>query len=155
VLSRRVLEVAVAALTGAFGAAIALSSVGDGVSWGRAGVGAGTFPFIAGLLIVAGSLYNLVHGALHAGAPMIGWREARRWSSLFLPAAAFVAAIPFLGLHVAAGAYVFGTLAIQRRQPIVRSTAIAIVTGVAIFAVFDWAFQVTLPRGMLGAAMGY
>lgn len=154
-VSRRVLEIAVAAATGFFGAAIAFSSMGDGVSWGRGGVGPGTFPFIAGVLIVAGSLYNLARGALHEGPPMIGAREARRWASLFFPAAIFVAAIPFLGLHVAAGAYVFATLAIQHRRPVARSALAAIVTAASLYAVFDWLFQVSLPHGALGAAAGF
>jgi hypothetical protein len=155
VLSRRSLEVCVAALTGAFGAAIAYSSLDDGVGWTGAGVGAGTFPFITGLLIALGSLYNLAQGALHAGPPMLGRRELARLGSLFLPALAFVAAIPLLGMHVAAAAYVFGTLAIQRRQPVARSAAFALVTAAVLYAVFDWMFQVSMPRGLLGAALGY
>jgi hypothetical protein len=154
-LSRRSLEVAVAGLTAAFGAAIAISSLDDGVGWTGAGVGAGTFPFITGLLIAGGSLYNLVQGALRAGPPMIGWREAKRLSSLFVPAVAFVAAIPILGMHGAAAAYVLATLAIQRRQPVVRSALIALATAAALFLVFDWMFQVSLPRGVLGTALGY
>jgi hypothetical protein len=154
-LSQRSLEVATAALAGTFGAAIAISSLDNGVGWTSAGVGAGTFPFITGLLIVGGSLYNLVHGALHAGPPVLGRRQAARLGSLFLPALAFVAAIPILGLHVAAAAYMFGTLAIPRRRPLARAALIALATAAALYAVFDWMFQVTLPRGLLGAALGY
>jgi hypothetical protein len=154
-LSRRSLEVATAALTGAFGTAIAVSSVDNGVGWASTGVGAGTFPFITGLLIVGGSLYNLVRGALHAGPPMLGRREATRLCSLFLPALAFVAAIPLLGMHIAAGAYIFGTLAFHRRHSLARAALIALVTAAALFGVFDWMFQVTLPRGILGTALGY
>jgi hypothetical protein len=154
-LSRRSLEVATAALTGAFGAAIAISSIDDGLGWTGGGVGAGTFPFIAGLLIAFGSLYNLVQGALERGPPLLGWSEAKRWFSLFVPAMAFVAAIPILGMHVAAAAYVFGTLAIQRRQPAARSTLIALATAAALYATFDWMFQVSLPRGILGTAIAY
>jgi hypothetical protein len=154
-LSRRSLEVATALACGAFGAAIAVSSFADGLGWTGAGVGAGTFPFVTGLLIAAGSLYNLVEGALQPGRPMIGRSEALRWCSLFLPAMAFVGAIPILGMHAAAAAYVLGTLAIQRRQPVARSALIAVATAAVLYGVFDWMFQVSLPRGILGTALGY
>jgi hypothetical protein len=154
-LSRRSLEVAIAALTGAFGAAIAISSMDDGVGWTGSGVGAGTFPFATGVIIAGASLYNLAQGALHAGPAMIGWREARRWAGLFVPAMAFVAAIPILGMHAAAAAYVFGTLALQRRQPWARSALTALATAAALYGIFDWMFQVSLPRGLLGAALGF
>lgn len=154
-LSRRSLEVATATLTGVFGTAIALASLDNGMVWSSAGVGAGTFPFITGLLVAAGSLYNLVHGAVRAGPRILGRREAKKVCSLFLPAVVFVAAIPLLGLHAAAGTYVFATLALQQRQPIARSALIALATATAVFLVFDWMFQVSLPRGLLGTALGY
>jgi hypothetical protein len=155
VLSRRSLEIATAALTGTFGAAILASSVDIGVGWTARGVGPGTFPCISGALIVAGSLYNLVRGSIRAGPAMLDWPRLRKLAAAFLPAVAFVAAIPLVGLHVASAAYVFGALAAHRRTSMIRALAIAVVTAVALYATFDWAFQVTLPRGLLGAALGF
>ena len=63
-ISRRSLETATALLTGAFGAAVAISSLDNGIGWSAAGVDAGTFPFIIGLIILAGSLFNLVKGCV-------------------------------------------------------------------------------------------
>jgi hypothetical protein len=31
----------------------------------------------------------------------------------------------------------------------------SVVTAVALYVLFDWAFQVSLPRGLLGAALGF
>jgi hypothetical protein len=154
-LSRRTLEVTTAALTGTFGAAVVVSSIDSGVTWSRAGVGPGTFPLLAGILIVAASLFNLMSGALRAGMPMLGSRELRKLASLFLPAAAFVAAIPLLGLHVAAAAYVFGALALQRRLPVVRSLLAALGAAAALYGTFDVLFQLSLPRGALGGFLGF
>jgi hypothetical protein len=154
-LSRRSLEVAAAALTASFGAAVMASSVDSGIGWSSGGVGPGAFPFITGTIIVLGSLYNLARGALASGPAMLGWTQLKKLGALFLPACAFVAAIPVAGLHVAAVAYVFGTLFLQQRLPLRRSLLVAALTGVALYAIFDWMFQVPLPRGALGEAMGY
>ena len=53
-VSRRSMETAMALLTGAFGAAVVVSSRENGIGWSDAGVDAGTFPFIVGLIISAG-----------------------------------------------------------------------------------------------------
>ena len=49
-VSRRSLETATALLTGAFGAAVVVSSYGNGIGWSSAGVDPGTFPFLVGLI---------------------------------------------------------------------------------------------------------
>src|SRR5882757_9152704 len=67
-VSGRSLEAATALTTGAFGAAVVVSSLDNGIGWSAAGVESGTFPFIVGLVIAAGSLFNLVQGWLHPRA---------------------------------------------------------------------------------------
>ena len=151
--SRRFLEVLTAVLVGSFGTAILISSISIGV-WTKRGVGPGTFPAIASALIVAGSLYNLVRGALHAGPGVLDVPRLRRIGALFLPAVGFVALIPLLGLHAAAGVYVFYVLW-RRRFPLWKTAAIAIATPFVLYSVFDWTFQVQLLRGFLGTAVGY
>ena len=153
-ISRRQLEVITALVTGAFGIAILLSSVRIGVGWSGAGVGSGTFPAIASGLIVAGSLYNLVRGALRAGPAMVDAPTLRRIVALFVPAAVFVALIPLLGLHVAAGVYMFYVMW-RARQPLWKVGAIALATPIILYSVFDWGFQVELLRGLLGRTMGF
>ncbi len=154
-ISRRTLEIGTAVLTGAFGTAILVSSLQIGVGWTSRGLGAGIFPAISGSLIVLGSLYNLVRGALHQGGVALDWPRAKKIGAILLPALAFVAAIPLLGLHVAAGAYVFGSLVARRDRSIRRAVAFGIATPLALYGIFDWGFQVALPHGLLGAALGF
>ena len=154
-ISRRALEVATAALTGTFGAAILVSSIGIGVGWTERGLGSGAFPAIAGTLIVAASLYNLVRALARHGGINVTRAQLRKTLAMLLPAAIFVAAIPFIGLHVASGAYVFAMVAAQRRLPLWRAAALGIVTPLALWVTFDWGFTVTLPTGLLGAALGF
>src|SRR4051812_11075559 len=65
-ISRRALELATAVLTGSFGVAVVVQSLDNGIGWSSAGVDAGTFPFLTGIIIVLGSLYNLARGVVPA-----------------------------------------------------------------------------------------
>ena len=149
-ISARALELGTAALTGAFGIAIVVSSLNAGVGWTPRGVDSGTFPFLAGALIVAGSLYNALRGALRRNEVMLEGPGALKLVLLFVPAALFVAAIPLLGLHVAAAIYIFAVVAAHRQSSWLKAAAFGLVTPFALYFVFDWAFSVTLPRGWTG-----
>ena len=154
-ISRRALETATALLTGAFGVTVAVSSLDNGVSWTAAGVEAGTFPFITGLIVVAGSLFNLGQGWWRAVGPAITPVEFRRSAGLLLPAVVYVAVIPLVGIYVASALYLFGTLRLQRRLGMAKSLAIAGVATFLLYIVFERLFQVSLPHGLLGAALGF
>lgn len=159
-ISRRALELATAILTGSFGVAVVVQSLDNGIGWSSEGVDAGTFPFLTGIIIVAGSLYNLARGAMPTGSlasvPVaITSIELRRLAGLFVPAAIFVAAIPLLGMYLASAAYVFAVLAIPRHQSILRSAITAAATALALYVVFERMFQVSLPHGALAAALGF
>ena len=159
-ISRRTLELATAILTGGFGVAVVVSSLDNGIGWSSAGVDSGTFPFAIGLVIVLGSLYNLVRGVLPAATlanvPIaITPIELRRLAGLFVPAAVFVAAIPLLGMYLASALYIFAVLAIPRHQSLLRSLAMAGATALALYVVFERMFQVSLPHGALAAAFGF
>ena len=152
-LSRRTLEAATAILTGAFGVAVMVSSLNNGIDWSESGVESGTFPFITGTIILAASLYNLVRGWLR-GTGIVATRAGlQRTAALFLPATLYVAVIPLIGIYVASALYLFGTLRFQSRLTIVRSTIIAVVASVALYLVFERLFQVELPHGWLGAVL--
>ena len=154
-VNRRTLEIVTAALTGAFGIAIMVSSLHAGVGWTARGMDSGTFPFLAAFLIAAGSAYNIVKAFAFAGPVMLDREGARKLAGMFVPACLFVAAIPFAGLHIAAAAYIFGMVAFHKKGGIVRAIVFAIVTPIALYATFDYAFQVPLPMGMLGNALGF
>ena len=154
-ISRRSLEAATAALTGAFGGAVVLSSIENGIGWSSAGVDAGTFPFITGAVILGGSLFNLIQGALQDHELILGWGELKRLGALFVPAAIYVGMIPLIGMYVASAAYVFGTFALQSRLSMARSLIAALIVAVSLYLLFERMFQVSLPRGLLGEASGF
>lgn len=159
-ISRRALEIFTAALTGIFGVAVVVSSIDNGIGWSSAGVDAGTFPFLTGTIVVLGSFYNLAQGALGHGTlarvtVAVTRSEFSRLAGLFVPAAAFVAAIPILGMYLASAGYVFAALALPKRQSVLHAVAIALVTPIALYVVFERLFQVSLPHGALAAAFGF
>jgi len=139
-VSGRSLEAATALITGAFGAAVAVSSIDNGIGWSAAGVESGTFPFIVGLVILAGSLFNLVQGWLHARAVILGPSELRRLGILFVPAAAFVGIIPLIGMCPASAFYVFGALAWHKRGSPLLPALTAIGAALALYLIFELTF---------------
>lgn len=154
-VSGRSLEAATALITGAFGAAVVVSSLDNGIGWSAAGVESGTFPFIVGLVIVAGSLFNLVQGWLQARAIILGPAELRRVGILFVPAAVFVGVIPLIGLVPASAFYVFGALAWHKRGSLLVAALAAIGAALALYLIFELTFQISLPRGALGTFFGF
>jgi putative tricarboxylic transport membrane protein len=154
-ISRRSLEAATAILTGAFGATVFISSLDNGIGWSSAGVDAGTFPFIVGVIIFAGSLYNLVVGWPGNDTVLLRPDDLKRVATLFVPAAVFVGLIPLAGMYVASAAYIFAAIAWQRQRSLTFAGLVALATALALYLVFEVTFQITLPRGLLGAALGY
>ncbi|MBN9090927.1 MAG: tripartite tricarboxylate transporter TctB family protein [Reyranella sp.] len=149
--SRRALEALTAAITGAFGIAVIVQSLDNGIGWSTAGVESGTFPFMTGLIVAAGSLYNLARGWLRGREIIVDRVAFRRTLALFLPAAVFVAAIPLVGMYVASAGYLLATLRMQSGLAWLRALAIAILVAIGLYVVFEWSFQVALPHGLLGA----
>ena len=154
-VSGRSLEAATALITGAFGAAVVVSSLDNGIGWSTAGVESGTFPFIVGLVILAGSMFNLVQGWVHARAVILGPRELKRVGLLFVPAAVFVGVIPLIGLYPASALYVFGALAWQKRGSFLLPALAAVGAALALYLIFELTFQISLPRGALGTFFGF
>jgi Tripartite tricarboxylate transporter TctB family len=154
-VSGRSLEAATALLTGAFGLAVVVSSLDNGIGWGAGGVDAGTFPFIVGLIILGGSIFNLVQGWLQAGAVVLQASELKRLGALFIPAAVYVGVIPLIGMYLASAIYVFGALVWHKRGALVFSAVAAVGTALSLYLIFELTFQISLPRGALGDIMGF
>jgi hypothetical protein len=154
-ISRRALELATATLTGVFGAAVVISSIDNGIGWSTAGVDAGTFPFLTGVIVLVGSLWNLARGWLQSWDVAVSSSDVRRVIALFAPAVVFVGAIPLIGVYLASGCYMLGTLALLHRLSLQRSLLIATATPLALYLVFERMFQVSLPHGALGDVIGF
>ena len=154
-ISGRSLEAGTALITGAFGAAVVISSLDNGIGWSAAGVDAGTFPFIVGLIILSGTIFNLVQGWLQARDVILRPSELKRLAALFVPAVIYVGVIPLIGMYVASALDVFGALAWHKRGAFLFAGISAIATALALYLIFELTFQISLPRGALGDALGF
>jgi hypothetical protein len=154
-ISQRSLELATAALTGTFGLAVVVSSIDNGIGWSAAGVDAGTFPFLIGLTILFGSLFNLVRGILHRHEITVTWSNLLRLAMLFVPAAVYIGVIPLIGMYLASGIYMFASLMLRDRKSLLKPLVISTVTPLALYLVFDRLFLVSLPHGALGDMLGF
>jgi uncharacterized membrane protein YgdD (TMEM256/DUF423 family) len=154
-ITRRNLEATTALITGAFGAAVFISSLDNGIGWSSAGVDAGTFPFIVGIIIFAGSIYNLAIGWPGNATILLRSGDLKRVATLFVPAAIFVGLIPLIGMYVASAIYIFAAIAWQKQRSLAFAGLVALATALVLYLVFEITFQITLPRGMLGTALGY
>ncbi|PSC05013.1 tripartite tricarboxylate transporter TctB family protein [Alsobacter soli] len=154
-LTRRHFEILTSGITLAFGLAIVVSSYDVGSGWTQGEVQSGTFPMLAGALVLAGSLYNLAQAWIGPNPILASRGELRRAAGLFLPALAFVALIPFIGIYVAGVAYLLWSLRVQHGMGWAKAWLIAIVAMVSLYFVFEQTFQVLLPHGWLGAAIGF
>ena len=152
-VSGRSLEAGTALLTAAFGVAVVVSSLDNGIGWSAAGVDAGTFPFVVGLIIVSGSLFNLAQGWLHAREIVLRSSELKRLAMLFIPAAIYVGVIPLIGIY-RLGIYVLARWPGTSAVPSFLGIA-AIGTAVALYLIFEVTFQISVPRGWLGSALGF
>ncbi|MGO4624538.1 tripartite tricarboxylate transporter TctB family protein [Ensifer sp. 2YAB10] len=156
-VSRFAVELGVAALTGAFGAAVCYGSLDIGAGWTEFGPEAGYFPFYVGLLILLGSVANAIHAFVkHRGTDeiFIDGHRARVVSSFLLPLIAFAGVSAWLGLYVGTALYIAGTMLFQGRY----KWWIALPSGVAVslffFVVFEIGFKVPLLKGPVEAWFG-
>ena len=74
---------------------------------------------------------------------------------MFVPAAVFVGIIPLIGMVPASALYVFGALAWNKRGSLLVPAVAAVGAALALYLIFEKTFQISLPRGVLGALLGF
>ena len=148
--SQRSVEIAVALFTLAFGILILLGSWQVGIDWGVEGPRPGFFPFYISLFIIGASLYNLAQATSLGGIKpglFSSWEQLRRVMSVVVPSTIYVALVPFLGMYVSSilliGAFMMwlGSYSLWKTLPV------AVGIPVIAYIVFEWYFQIPLPKG--------
>jgi hypothetical protein len=156
-VSRFAVELGVAVLTGAFGATVCYGSLDVGAGWTEFGPEAGYFPFYVGLLILLGSVANIIHAFFKhrgTGEIFIEGQRAKVVALFLLPLIAFAGVSAWLGLYLGTALYIAGTMLFQGRY----KWWIALPSGVAVslffFVVFEIGFKVPLLKGPVEAWFG-
>ena len=128
-----------------------------GAGWESDGPQAGYFPFYLSVLLGAASLFGLGSALVARAAadePFVTRDQFRRVLQVLVPTFLFVLLIQYLGLYVASFILVAGFMRSIGGIALWKSLLTAAVFVVAMFFIFDVAFDVIMPKGPLEAAFG-
>lgn len=156
-ISRYSMEIATALLTGGIGIAICYGAWQVGTGWTPSGPDSGYFPFWIGVLIVAGSAFNLLRtiiGHRHKDEVFLDAARLQSLARFTLPIIGFAVISLLLGLYVGTTLYVLFAMRLQGHY----AWWISLISGVAIsvcfYLLFELVFQVPLLKGPLEHAFG-
>ena len=127
-----------------------------GIGWGTDGPKSGFFPFCLAVLMVAACTVILVQARrTRVSVSFVTRRQLDPVLKVLWPATAAVVLMQFVGLYVAAAVYLtFYTRMVGHHRWLVV-IAIAVLTPVVTFFVFETWFLVPMPKGPLEAWLGY
>lgn len=154
--SQRLVEVAVAGVTGLFGVIVMIGSIQVGIGWAVEGPRAGFFPFYVGLVILIASLVNMVraYGEARSDSAFASWDQLRSVLSLLAPTAVYVATLPYLGIYVTSAFLIGGFMKWLGRYSWTMTLLISIGIPVLTYLTFEKWFLVPLPKGPLEDFLG-
>jgi hypothetical protein len=155
--SHRSVEVGVALASSIFALIVILGSISAGIGWGVEGPRAGFFPFYVGLLILGGSVVNLVQ-IFTVGTkrgPFADWAQLRQVMAVVIPAGIYVFLVPFIGIYVSSAILIAFFMKWLGRYKWGLVLAISIGMPLITFIVFERWFLVPLPKGPLEEFLGY
>jgi putative tricarboxylic transport membrane protein len=158
VTSVRAADVTVSLLLLVLAATLGYDNWRTGIAWDSTGPQAGYFPFYLSVILTGASLYGLGAAFLsrkEAAETFVTRAQLRRVMAVFVPTLLFCLATQFLGLYVASFLLIVGFMRMVGRIALWKSLLTAFVFTAAMFATFDIAFDVIMPKGPLEAAFGY
>jgi hypothetical protein len=129
-----------------------------GIAWDSTGPEPGYFPFYLCVILGGASLYGLVVTWLKRTEPsetFVTRAQLRRVLAVFVPTLLFCLATQFLGLYVASFLLIAGFMRVVGKIALWKSLLTAFLFTAIMFATFDIAFDVIMPKGPLEAAFGY
>jgi hypothetical protein len=157
-VSRRAMELIVAAGFMAGAVVVMVDSWRIGAGWAFDGPQAGYFPFYVGLIMfIAGAVTFLTHALTRTPELSNFVSRSALWLVLkvLVPTVAFVILIGYLGIYVAAGLYIAFFMIWLGRYSLWKALPVGIAIPIVLFWVFEIAFLIPLPKGPLEAALGY
>lgn len=153
--THRGVEAVLAVLVAVFGGVVVLGSVQAGIRWNAEGPGAGFFPFLVGLCIIAASAVNFWN-ALRSDpdALFAEWLQIRHVFSVINPTALYVLAMPLVGLYVSSAVFIAYFMRWLGGYRWLTALAVALGTPLVTYVVFERWFMVPLPKGPLEDWLG-
>jgi putative tricarboxylic transport membrane protein len=158
VTSQRTIDIVVSLLLLALAVALGYDNWRNGIGWDEAGPQPGYFPFYLSVILAAASLYGI-------GAALASRKEALqafvtraqlgRVTAVFVPTFLFCLATQLLGLYVASFLLIAGFMRLVGKIALWKSLLTGFLFTAIMFATFEIAFNVIMPKGPLEAAFGY
>jgi putative tricarboxylic transport membrane protein len=154
-MTHRGVDMVVAILIIALGGLVMYDSYQVGIGW-ESGPQSGYFPFYIGVLMTLASVVTLVQATVGGSTEtFVDWSSFKRVLTVFVPAALFVAAIPYLGIYVAGALFIAAFMTIVGKYPVWKGLAVGPALSVVFFWIFQKWFLIQLPIGPLERALGY
>jgi putative tricarboxylic transport membrane protein len=158
VTSTRAVEIIVSLLLLALAVTLGFDNWRTGIAWDSTGPQAGYFPFYLSVILGGASLYGLISVLLARGAAsetFVTRAQLRRVMAVFVPTLLFCLATQYLGMYVASFLLIAGFMRWVGKIALWKSLLTALLFTAVMFATFDIAFDVIMPKGPLEAAFGY
>jgi putative tricarboxylic transport membrane protein len=143
---------------GDFWSGLALAALGAYIvvnarSWDymtEEGPGPGFFPMWYGGIMLVLSLALVAAAVLKRGkASPVAWRDVSRAMAAWLAFVACVALMPVLGFTISFALLVAFIVRVMCAERLRTALIVAACGAIGFYALFDWALDLTLPRGML------
>jgi hypothetical protein len=155
-LDRRAAEILFSCITAAIGIATIQGAREMNVGWTSSGPEAGYFPFRVGIIILCASIVNLVQRGFLAPAAgdYVSRKDARAMAVFFFPLVGLAVISLWVGIYIGTALYLLLAVGIIGRASWIRTIAIAAISTVVLFVMFEFVFKLPLPKGPLGPLFG-
>jgi len=155
--SHRIVEIGVAVATIVFALIVIVGSVQVGFDWASDGPRAGFLPFYIGLFILVSGAVNLFQAvsAVQNNKLFAEWGQLRQVLAVVIPAAIYVALVPWLGIYVSSILLIAVFMRWIGKYGWSLVAPIAVFVPIFAFVVFEKWFQVPLPKGPIEELLGF
>jgi putative tricarboxylic transport membrane protein len=130
----------------------------SGMGWAKDGPQSGYLPFYLCVILAGASLFGLGVAFLRrtdVAKTFVTRDQLRRVMQVFVPTFLFCLLMQWLGLYVASFLLVAGFMRIIGRIALWKSLLTSFLFALVMFATFEIAFDVIMPKGPLEAAFGF
>jgi len=157
VTRNRTVDVAVSVLLLILAGVLGYDNWRTGMGWEATGPQAGYFPFYLSVILAAACLWGLTKEFLarkQESKTFVTRAQLRRVLQVFIPTLLFCVFMQWLGLYVASFLLIAGFMVFVGRIAIWKSLLTALLFSLIMFATFDLAFDVIMPKGPLESLFG-
>ena len=155
---QRPVEIAVYLLLVAFALVLGYDNWRSGMGWEKDGPQSGYLPFYLSLILAAAALYGLVdvmRNRRDGDKAFVTREQLGRVTQVFVPTLLFCLLTQWIGIYCASFLLVAGFMRFIGRIGWWKSVVTGLLFALVMFATFEIAFDVIMPKGPLEAMFGF